>query len=267
MWSVGTILGEMLGGAPMFPGKSTVHQLELVVEITGRPNKMDIKAIKSKHTAAMLESLAVKPQKSLQSLFPTASVDALDLMSRLLVFNPEKRLSVQEAIRHPYLAQFHNSADEPILSAPIHISIDDNKRYKISEYRKYLYRKIVERKKQLRAKRAEQQARMAQASGQPVTGTGGQPTATSSQPQTASGGQAANAARPSGSPPQGAQRPNHSQASSAQQPPQQQQQQQQQAQRTTAYQTTSQQAYNVPNNAANQINAQAAGQRKQQPSR
>jgi mitogen-activated protein kinase 15 len=112
LWSVGCILGEMLGGQPMFPGKSTVNQLELVIEVTGRPNKLDMKAIKSKHTTPMLETLAAKPQRTLQSLYPTASVDALDLMSRLLVFNPDKRLSVEEAIRHPYLAQFHNSADE-----------------------------------------------------------------------------------------------------------------------------------------------------------
>jgi mitogen-activated protein kinase 15 len=99
-WSVGCILGEMLSGSPMFPGKSTVHQLELVLEITGRPNKVDMKAIRSKHTNTMLESIAVKPQRSIASLYPTASADAIDLMQRLLVFNPDHRLSIHEAIRH-----------------------------------------------------------------------------------------------------------------------------------------------------------------------
>ena len=37
MWSVGCILGEVLGGQPMFPGKSTMNQLERIIEITGRP--------------------------------------------------------------------------------------------------------------------------------------------------------------------------------------------------------------------------------------
>lgn len=173
MWSIGCILGEMLRGQPMFAGKSTVHQLELVLEVTGRPSKRDMESVKSKHTATMLQTLAVKPQRSLQSLLPTANPEALDLLSRLLVFNPDKRLSVEDAIRHPYLAAFHNAADEPTLTRPIHISIDDNKRYKISEYRKYLYRKIVERKKALRAKRAEQQARLAaQAAQQQMAGHG-----------------------------------------------------------------------------------------------
>lgn len=265
MWSIGCILGEMLGGQPMFPGKSTVNQLELVIEVTGRPNKLDMKAIKSKHTATMLETLAVKPQKSLQSLFPTASVDALDLMSKLLVFNPEKRLSVDEAIRHPYLAQFHNSADEPILSAPIHISIDDNKRYKISEYRKYLYRKIVERKKFLRAKREQQRlAQSGQMSGQPV------PVGSAALQSSSSTGQLSSGSRPTPqqSPHSQQGRQQYSQQPTQQQYHQQSQQQQQQYQAQSHTQQQHQRApsgsyqYNVPNNSASQMNAQAAGQRK-----
>ena len=96
---------------------------------------------------------SLKPKKPWSALYPNASADALDLLDRLLQFNPDKRITADEALAHPYLQQFHNTADEPTLSAPIAISIDDNKRFKINEYRKYLYRKIIERKKQLRAKR------------------------------------------------------------------------------------------------------------------
>lgn len=120
--------------------------------------------------------------RSLSSLYPTAPPDAIDLLSKLLQFNPEKRLTIEQAISHPYLAQFHNPAEEPVLSSPIAISIDDNKRLKISDYRKYLYRKIVERKKQLRKKREMAQAAAALAAGgappQPSSGQpGGSPSA------------------------------------------------------------------------------------------
>ena len=153
MWSLGCILGELLGESTMFPGESTMNQLEKVLEVLGRPGKDDLKAIKSRHTATMLDSISVKPKKPWSALYPNASADALDLLDRLLQFNPDKRITADEALAHPYLQQFHNTADEPTLSAPIAISIDDNKRFKINEYRKYLYRKIIERKKQLRAKR------------------------------------------------------------------------------------------------------------------
>lgn len=47
-------------------------------------------------------------------------------MSKLLQFNPDKRITAEEALRHPYVAQFHNEADEPSHPTPITIPIDDN---------------------------------------------------------------------------------------------------------------------------------------------
>lgn len=39
MWSLGCILGEMLRGKPLFPGTSTLHQLELILETIPPPSK------------------------------------------------------------------------------------------------------------------------------------------------------------------------------------------------------------------------------------
>jgi len=45
MWSVGCILGEMLNSKPVFPGNSTMNQLDRIVQLTGRPTSEDIAAI------------------------------------------------------------------------------------------------------------------------------------------------------------------------------------------------------------------------------
>jgi mitogen-activated protein kinase 15 len=57
------------------------------------------------------------------------------------------RISAEEALRHPYLSQFHNPADEPECGRIITIPINDNTRYTIQEYRETLYAEIVSRKK------------------------------------------------------------------------------------------------------------------------
>ena len=39
---------------------------------------------------------------------------ALDLLKKLLMFDPNKRITIDNALSHPYLANFHNAEDEPI---------------------------------------------------------------------------------------------------------------------------------------------------------
>lgn len=69
-------------------------------------------------------------------MFPTASNEALDLLRRCLKFNPSKRLTADEALSHPYVAQFHNDTEEPVYpTPPIRIALDDNTKFSVSEYR------------------------------------------------------------------------------------------------------------------------------------
>jgi len=81
---MGCILAELLLGKPVFPGTSTLNQLDRVMEVTGRPSPEDIEAINSNLAQTMLESLPPTKNKRLRDMFPTASDDALDLMKNLL---------------------------------------------------------------------------------------------------------------------------------------------------------------------------------------
>lgn len=53
-----------------------------------------------------------------------SGAQALDLLSRMLVFNPYKRITVDEALAHPYLAALHDASDEPVAVAPFMFDID-----------------------------------------------------------------------------------------------------------------------------------------------
>uniref|UniRef100_A0A8C0PB19 mitogen-activated protein kinase n=2 Tax=Canis lupus familiaris TaxID=9615 RepID=A0A8C0PB19_CANLF len=60
MWSLGCILGEMLRGRPLFPGTSTLHQLELILETIPPPSKEDLLALGSSYSASILPCLGAR---------------------------------------------------------------------------------------------------------------------------------------------------------------------------------------------------------------
>ncbi|KAF4675436.1 hypothetical protein FOL47_007744 [Perkinsus chesapeaki] len=166
MWSVGCILGELISGKPIFPGTSTMNQLDRIMEVTGRPTPNDIEGMQSPFAATMLESLPATRPRPLSELFPSASVEALDLLRLCLQFNPSKRISATEALKHPYVVQFHNPDEEPSCSSVIRIPIDDNTRLTVSDYRDRLYSEVMKRKKEQRRqlkKQMEQQQQQQQA--------------------------------------------------------------------------------------------------------
>eukprot|EP01103_Thecamoeba_quadrilineata_P018958 TRINITY_DN7497_c0_g1_i1.p1 TRINITY_DN7497_c0_g1~~TRINITY_DN7497_c0_g1_i1.p1 ORF type:complete len:424 (+),score=97.47 TRINITY_DN7497_c0_g1_i1:56-1327(+) len=153
VWSIGCILGELLGGKPLFPGTSTMNQLDRIIEITGRPSQEDIEAINSPFSSTMLESLPPSTAKPLSDLFPNASAQALELLKLTLEFNPEKRITAEQALAHPYLSQFHNPSDEPACEREIKIAIDDDRKFSISDYRTHLYNDIVAKRKEKKRKK------------------------------------------------------------------------------------------------------------------
>lgn len=66
------------------------------------------------HCAIFLSLYLYSPSRAFEDFLPNPPPDAVDMLRRLLQFNPNKRISAEEALKHPYVAQFHNPNDEPV---------------------------------------------------------------------------------------------------------------------------------------------------------
>ncbi|XP_022602710.1 mitogen-activated protein kinase 15 isoform X2 [Seriola dumerili] len=147
MWSLGCILGEMLLGKALFPGTSTINQIEKIMSAIPHPSPEDILAIKSEYGSSVIQRMLLKPQVPLEDLLqPSVPPDALDLLRGLLVFNPDKRLTAEQALQHPYVARFHNPAKEPALNYDVVLPVDDDVQLSVVQYRNKLYEMILERR-------------------------------------------------------------------------------------------------------------------------
>ena len=113
MWSVGCILAELLGGRPFFKGRDYVDQLNQILHYLGTPNEGTLGRIGSPRAQEYVRNLPYMPKIPFQRLFPNANPDALDLLDRMLAFDPTSRISVEEALEHPYLHIWHDASDEP----------------------------------------------------------------------------------------------------------------------------------------------------------
>lgn len=113
MWSVGCILAELLGGKPFFKGRDYVDQLNQILHYLGTPNEETLSRIGSPRAQDYVRNLPYMQKVSFASLFRQANPDALDLLDRMLAFDPSSRISVEEALEHRYLHIWHDASDEP----------------------------------------------------------------------------------------------------------------------------------------------------------
>ncbi|XP_075034938.1 mitogen-activated protein kinase 7 isoform X2 [Mixophyes fleayi] len=113
MWSVGCIFAEMLGRKQLFPGKNYIHQLQLIMTVLGTPSSQVIRAIGAERVRAYIQSLPSRQPIPWTELYPQGDRKSLDLLSKMLRFDPRDRISVREALRHPFLSKYHDPDDEP----------------------------------------------------------------------------------------------------------------------------------------------------------
>lgn len=118
MWACGCILGEMLLRKPLFPGKNFVNQLTLIFDLIGCPPSEETGHIRNSQARKFLESQSAKKKKNFHTVFPEASVDALHLLDGLLLFDPTKRMDVEQALESSFVVDAGGHSRQLCLTFP-----------------------------------------------------------------------------------------------------------------------------------------------------
>jgi len=143
MWSIGCIFAELLGmmkqsaptyldRKPLFPGKSCFplspdrhariqangfpvakdDQLAVIFEILGTPIEDDMVYVTDAKAIGYLKSFTPIERVDLGKKYPGATEEAIDLLDKMLQFNPYLRISIDEALAHPFFTKVKKPAKE-----------------------------------------------------------------------------------------------------------------------------------------------------------
>lgn len=124
IWSVGCIFMEIMQRDTLFPGKDYVQQLTMITELLGSPDDSDLGFLRSDNARRYVKQLPHVPKQPFSQKFPNMAPVAIDLAERMLVFDPAKRITVEEALNHPYLSSLHEINEEPTCPYPFNFDFE-----------------------------------------------------------------------------------------------------------------------------------------------
>lgn len=117
LWSVGCVLGELATGAPLFAGDSEIDTIFKVFQKLGTPTEKEWPGL-----AQLPEFKSTFPRwpargwENIRTTKAQIGAEGISLLEKLLLYNPSKRLSARQALRHPYFLDIPVAQRERALS-------------------------------------------------------------------------------------------------------------------------------------------------------
>ncbi|XP_024361360.1 cyclin-dependent kinase F-1 [Physcomitrium patens] len=105
MWAIGCIFAELLSGKPLFPGVTDIDQLSRIVRVLGAPNDIVWPGVSSLPDFDKISFSDQRDLLSFRKLIPQASTSALKFLEKFLVYDPERRLSAETALKDVYFLE------------------------------------------------------------------------------------------------------------------------------------------------------------------
>ncbi|CAJ0602932.1 unnamed protein product [Cylicocyclus nassatus] len=129
VWSVGCITAELMLGKPLFPGEDTNTQYEMITTLCGSPDEDLMRKIEatSPATRRVVESYPHHDRQNFKQRFAGCPPLFIDFLDKILVLDPEKRLTVEGSLSHPYFADYVDASDEPVENCSFDLNDDPSR--------------------------------------------------------------------------------------------------------------------------------------------
>lgn len=127
VWGVGCVLFEIVALFPLFPGTNELDQIEKVHNILGTPEP-DVLEVFKKHGYTLHISFPPVQGTGIQVLLPHVEETCVDLIEKLITYNPENRPSSAAVLLHPYFNSCREADLRATQSSTLHsLSPSNNK--------------------------------------------------------------------------------------------------------------------------------------------
>ena len=125
VWSVGCAFAELLSKKFMFPGENYIAQIKLIIDVLGTQDVKDLDFISNSSAKNFVMQFQNIPKKNFSDILKCENPLAVDLVEKMLVFNPDKRYSIEDCLNHPYLKNMREGIEDPVFTGKINLDFDD----------------------------------------------------------------------------------------------------------------------------------------------
>lgn len=173
IWALGCILAELFSmmkencptffdRKPLFPGescfplspnhkaqltkqgfpKSNTDQLSVIFDIIGTPSEDETSFVTDQKALEYLKTFTSRKKKDLSKKYPGAELTGIDLLMRMLNFNPFLRPSVNECLEHPFFDEVRDKSNEINSNTSPQLDFDNEKELSEEELRKLFLKEV-----------------------------------------------------------------------------------------------------------------------------
>ncbi len=116
----------------------------MITKLLGNPSAKLVSKIENEKNKDFVRQLPKREGKDFDQLFKGGNPDAIDLLKKMLTYDPDDRITVEQALEHPYLKQLHYPDDEPT-TQPVSAFDFDFEKYSLSkeDFKDLMYEEIM----------------------------------------------------------------------------------------------------------------------------